>query len=264
MSKRILILTMMLTPALMQAQSCPGASEALDLEQGPAFIDHLASTFYTGAIWGIATITSRDQQAMLEPIFKRASYKTFDSKTVTADLLTNFTKRCNKPKLDAYLAITKGDTFKAMMKLEAATLKPTFLHDVQMYAATTLAKNRPSDARIGLITRFDKAVQTTDCVMSMFDGGNMALKQTMGLSGMGNVGDIETIRDRMWQQVNLMNVYIFRDASDTELLSYIKLMEQPAARWFHLTYTVSVTDVMRNRMPMVVQQIMEGVQSARR
>jgi hypothetical protein len=245
---------------VLQAQQCPGMQEVLNLEQGPEFADRFANAFYTGAIWGISTIISKDSQAILSPIFKRASYKAFEPKSVSEELLANFAKRCNKPKMDAYAAIIQTDPYKSLMKLQTVTQRPDFPAQLQTFWQG-LAKHRPSDARMALITRYDKAVLSTDCVMTVFDAGNKALQQTVGLSGLGNIGDLQDIRERMWQQVNLINVYVFRDTSDTDLLAYVKLVEQPPAHWFHTTYAAALADVMRSRMTVAVRLIMEQIRN---
>jgi hypothetical protein len=251
--QKLLILCALAIPAL-QAQQCDVAV-ALEREQAQSFVNGVPKLLNAAVDARVAQNPS-GQPASLAPTAKRAFASAFDSKAVYADLLSSFARRCVPSQLDAYDTLAQKGLFQTMLRLESTALRPEFDSELAAFR-TEVFKDRPSDARLRLIRRFDRAVHRTDTLMAVitsFDGQNQAMFGTAS-------HNLESMTKRLGQEMTLFNLFLYRTVSDEDLLSYIKLMEQPPARWFHQTYNASMSEVMQSRMSMAVHQMSADVQA---
>ena len=252
MDKRIIFVLSLLAVPILQAESCKGLAEALEREQAPTFVKSMPDMLYAGAVASSSTMLSAQQQVMLNPIMKREFSNAFDSEGAYADLLANFATRCDQRKLDAYQVLARTPLALSLGRLAMATLRPEFPSELRAFA-TGLSKDRPSDARLALVQRLDKAQCGTDMAVRVVESAYRAWEGPSAPPV--SAEDLEPLRVQIWQQTNLTNVYLYRTVSDEDLSSYVKLMEQPSARWFFQAYSASFHDVLLSRTTLVMQRI---------
>ena len=206
----------------------------------------------------MAAVSKKDG-VKYQNVVVRAFHDQLDPQTLYNDLMAGFRRRCVQEKMDAYTEMSNTPLHQSMQFLDADSAKPDFTARVQAFAAT-LGQNRPSDARLELIQRLDKALLRTDQVMSVINGYANAVRR---VGGAPVTVDIEGVRRQTWQYMNLQHVYLYREANDDELQKYVEMVEQPASVWFHQTYLAAMNDVVQSHMSAAVNQMVKEFQAHR-
>jgi hypothetical protein len=220
----------------------------MEKEQAPQFIDTIPKFFDVLVDASYPKVAGK--QKSFGPLVKRGFDSALESKAAYQDFLATFEKQCSQSKLDAYVALTQTDLFRRMRQLDEAATRPGTAAEFEAYR-TQVYKDRPSEARLELIRRFERAVLHTDTVMTILTSFDAACQRQFG----NPPRDLGSVRTRLWQEMNLLHLFAYRTVSDEDYLLYVKLLEEPAARWFHQGYMMSLASVLQDRMTIAVRQM---------
>jgi hypothetical protein len=182
---------------------------------------------------------------------KRAFDQAFEPNSVYDEMLAAFTRRCNQEELNAFESIAQSHLYTTMDGLEMAALRPDLATQARTYAA---GHPHPSAARRALIQRIDKATGTSEMEMQV----NASVERAMRDYGSTD-GDMTAARQFAEETTLASKLYIYRTVKDEDLARYATMLEMPSVQGFTRAYTGAFSEVVQNRVPLAVRQMMQPI-----
>ncbi len=172
---------------------------------------------------------------MLDASFSPVAY----SKPVRQALLDNY----DADAMAQVLAWYRTPTARKLVRLEQSLGGKAQAPAQSKYLAG-LEDKQPSEERLVLVFRIDEGTRASEEAMAALktaaNGWNLGIQQVMSERGMERVQQIERVlniyraqlRDMMSEDILREMMYVYREATDTELRSYAEFLESDAGKWF--------------------------------
>lgn len=160
-------------------------------------------------------------------------------KSVRQALLDNY----DADAMARVLAWYRTPTARKLVRLEQSMGDKAQAAAQTKYLAT-LEDKQPSEERLVLVFRIDEGTRASEEAMAALrtaaNGWNLGIQQVMSDRGRERVQQIERIltlyraqlRDVMSEDILREMMYVYREATDTELRSYAEFLESDAGKWF--------------------------------
>ncbi len=166
----------------------------------------------------------------------------FATATVQNDVNHVLKAHYNESHATAYLKHLNRPLSLKMAKLESDTNNPANRDDIKAFSAA-LTNQPTTQSRSTLVERLDKATRTTDFSIDMqtafFKAIFIAIDPVMETDMRINEDELEkmvnevrtSLEEGLSNNTRLSFLYAFRNISDEELMSYIKICESEEYRW---------------------------------
>jgi len=141
------------------------------------------------------------------------------------------------------LAWYRTPTARRLVRLEQSMADEAQAAARNKYLAT-LEVRQPSTERLVLVFRIDEGTRASEETMAALktaaNGWNLGIQQVMSERGRARAQQIERVlsiyraqlRDAMSEDILRDMMYVYREATDTELRSYAEFLESDGGRWF--------------------------------
>lgn len=193
----------------------------------------------------------REQRRQFEPVIKDVSLKFLDPDAFEKQLRTYFARHYDAARMGTFLALERTPVYRTMHRQEEAA-ETSAAHAALRRFEMSLKSDPPSPARVSLLQRLDEARNTTDLQVRMVAGIVNAMAVGLGAQmppdlEAQSAAFRERLRPILAGTVLVQNLYMYRNASDTDLEDYIGAAQQKDVAWFNRTLQAAVLAVAADR-----------------
>jgi hypothetical protein len=191
-----------------------------------------------------------DQRLQFGPLINDVSLKFLDPDAFARQLKTYFASHYNTSKMATFLALERTPAYRSMHRMEAASEAAGIA--VRRNFEASLKTDPPTPKRVAILQRLDEAMQTTDLQVKIVAGILNAMSAGMG-ARMPTDLDAQTaaftakIRPILAGNVLIHNLFVYRNADDTDLEDYIEGLQQSSVVWFNRTLHDAILAVAADR-----------------
>ena len=200
---------------------------------------------------------------MLDASFSPEAY----GRSVRQALLDNYVADA----MAQVLAWYRTPTARKLVRLEQSMGDKAQAAAQTRYLAT-LEDKQPSEARLVLVFRIDEGTRASEEAMAALktaaNGWNLGIQRVISERGRERVQQIERVlslyraqlRDVMSEDILREMMYVYREATDTELRSYAEFLESDAGKWFFGTIFKGQEAFLEKATDMVAQDYVNSIE----
>jgi hypothetical protein len=187
-----------------------------------------------------------DNQKNFE-IFSNAMKKSFSSERTLYYFKQFLIQKASRDSLIKIISIYDSPLMSRMSEYESRSANPKYKKDIVMYF-NGLQKNPPSQKRSDLILKLNDELKTAELteillsniVKSIMVGMNNMQESQKRLSNDEINNSLEKMLpegfdQKLKDQIITMSYYTYKDASDADLLKYIKILKKPISKYYYIT-----------------------------
>jgi hypothetical protein len=187
-----------------------------------------------------------DNQKNFE-LFSNAMKKSFSSDRTLFYFKQFLIQKASEDSLAKIISIYNSPLMLRMSSYESRSANPKSKKDIGMYF-NSLQKNPPSQQRTDLILKLNEELKTAELTEILLT--NIVKSIMVGMNNMqerkNRMSDVEInnslkemlpdgFDQKLKDQIVTMSYFTYKDASDAELVEYIKILKKPISKYYYIT-----------------------------
>jgi hypothetical protein len=187
-----------------------------------------------------------DNQKNFE-LFSNAMQKSFSSNRTMFYFKEFLIQKASQDSLSKIISIYNSPLMKRMSEYESKSANPKYKNDIVMYFKG-IKNNPPNQKRTDLILNLNDELKTAELteillmniVKSIMVGMNNMQEREKRMSDdeiNNSLNEMlpEGFDDKLKNQIITMSYYTYKDASNSDLTEYIKILKRPISKYYYIT-----------------------------
>jgi hypothetical protein len=236
--------------AAQDAAAVANVDEAFRLAGVHAMLESLPAHVNEMTVAAVAQLP-KDKRKEFEPLIKEVSLRFLNPDSFYRQLRTYFIKHYDGAKMATFLVLERTPVYRSMHRLEAAAETPAAQAGWRSFDAN-LKSDPPDPKRVETLQRLDETVKTTDLQVHIVVAILNAISAGLGAQMPADLeAQSAAFRDKIRPilATNTLhhNLYVYRNADNSDLDDYVANAQQPAVAWFQRTLQSAILAVAADR-----------------